>query len=398
MDGKALKGSARLDAPRRHLLSAVTHAPVATLAQVEVGAKTNETRHFKPLLAPLDLADTVVTFDALHSVKANITWLVETKKAHYIAVIKTNQPTAYAQLNALPWTSIKVQHTASHTAHGRRESRSIKTCSIAGNLGGIAFPHAALAIRVHRRRKPTGKPESRESVYAVTSLDSHQAGPPISPPPFADTGESKIPPTTSEMSPSPKTPQPFTQGTRPSHGQLPQPRHRPPPGDRPRGRYEPPAHGQPGRRRAGHPTRTSRAVEPPVGFEPTTYALQDLSGRTADLQRRERASADQQKQRSPLANGSRGLPRPCVLSPCSIATAERRAQLAELRYDLAAGHRDHHRSPSAWTDAVRTCGRAVGGTDRKRGSGPRQGSSTPSSSTERGPPHVPPAARSRIQE
>lgn len=177
VDGKALKGSAGLDAPRRHLLSAVTHAPVATLAQVEVGAKTNETRHFKPLLAPLDLADTVVTFDALHSVKANITWLVETKKAHYIAVIKTNQPVAYAQLNALPWTSIKVQHTASRTAHGRRESRSIKTCSLAKSLGGIAFPHAALAIRVHRRRKPTGKPETRESVYAVTSLDTHQTSP-----------------------------------------------------------------------------------------------------------------------------------------------------------------------------------------------------------------------------
>ncbi|CAL9371596.1 ISAs1 family transposase [Streptomyces sp. enrichment culture] len=177
VDGKALKGSARLDAPRRHLLAAVTHHPVATLAQVEVGAKTNETRHFKPLLAPLHLADAVVTFDALHSVKANITWLVETKKAHYIAVIKTNQPTAYAQLAALPWTSIKVQHTASATAHGRRESRSIKTCSIADNLGGIAFPHARLAIRVHRRRKPTGKPESRESVYAVTSLDIHQTSP-----------------------------------------------------------------------------------------------------------------------------------------------------------------------------------------------------------------------------
>jgi hypothetical protein len=113
VDGKALTGSARLAAPRRHLLSAVTHGRVATIAQVEVGAKTNEVRHFKPLLAPLDLADTVVTFDALHSVKANITWLVETKKAHYIAVIKTNQPTTYAQLAALPWTSIKVQHTAS---------------------------------------------------------------------------------------------------------------------------------------------------------------------------------------------------------------------------------------------------------------------------------------------
>ena len=177
VDGKALKGSARLEVPRRHLLSAVTHAPVATLAQVEVGAKTNETRQFRPLLAPLDLAGDVVTFDALHSVKANITWLVEAKKAHYIAVIKTNQPTAYAQLDALPWASIKVQHSASGTGHGRRESRSIKTCSVADTLGGIAFPHARLAIRIHRRRRATGRGESRANVYAVTSLDVHQASP-----------------------------------------------------------------------------------------------------------------------------------------------------------------------------------------------------------------------------
>jgi predicted transposase YbfD/YdcC len=177
VDGKALKGSARLTATRRHLLSAVTHGTVVTLAQVEVGAKTNETTHFCPLLAPLDLTRTVVTFDALHSVKSNISWLVETKKAHYIAVIKTNQPTVHAQLAALPGQSIAVQHTASGAGHGRRESRSIKTCSIADKLGGIAFPHARLAIRIHRRRKQTGRRETRESVYAVTNLDAHQAGP-----------------------------------------------------------------------------------------------------------------------------------------------------------------------------------------------------------------------------
>lgn len=177
VDGKALKGSARLTAKRRHLLSAVTHDPVVTLAQVEVGAKTNETTHFQPLLAPLDLAGAIVTFDALHSVKANVSWLVEPKKAHYIAVIKTNQPIAHRQLAALPWRDIAVQHTASATGHGRRESRSIKTCAIADELGRIAFPHARLAIRVHRRRKPTGKRETRESAYAVTSLDAHQAGP-----------------------------------------------------------------------------------------------------------------------------------------------------------------------------------------------------------------------------
>ncbi|MFJ5531276.1 transposase [Streptomyces sp. NPDC093261] len=80
----------------RHLLSAVTHAPTVTLAQREVGAKTNETAAFRPLLEPLDLTGTVVTFDALHSVKDQVRWLVQEKKAHYIAVIKGNQPTASA--------------------------------------------------------------------------------------------------------------------------------------------------------------------------------------------------------------------------------------------------------------------------------------------------------------
>ncbi|MFV2104778.1 ISAs1 family transposase [Micromonospora sp. LOL_024] len=177
VDGKALKGSARLTETRRHLLSAVRHGTVVTLAQVEVGAKTNETTHFQPLLAPLDLTGTVVTFDALHSVKTNISWLVEAKNAHYIAMIKTNQPTAHSQLADLPWRNIAVQHTASTRGHGRRESRSIKTCAVADELGGIAFPHARMAIRVHRRRKQSGKRETREGVYAVTSLDAHQASP-----------------------------------------------------------------------------------------------------------------------------------------------------------------------------------------------------------------------------
>lgn len=177
VDGKALKGSARLDQQRRHLLSAVTQGTVITLAQAEVGAKTNETKHFRPLLNPLDLAGTTVTFDALHSVKANITWLVETKKAHYIAVIKTNQPIAHAQISALPWNTVPVQHSASEQGHGRTESRSLKTMAICDALGGIAFPHALLAIRIHRRRKETGMKESRRTDYAVTSLDAHQASP-----------------------------------------------------------------------------------------------------------------------------------------------------------------------------------------------------------------------------
>ncbi|GAB4001680.1 hypothetical protein GCM10029992_37850 [Glycomyces albus] len=44
------------------------------------------------------------------------------------------------------------------------ESRSIKTMAVAANLGGLAFPKARLALRVHRRRKESGKAETRETV------------------------------------------------------------------------------------------------------------------------------------------------------------------------------------------------------------------------------------------
>lgn len=147
------------------------------LAQREVGSKTNETAAFRPLLEELDLEGAVVTFDALHSVQDQVRWLVQEKKAHYIAVIKGNQPTEFAQLKALPWDQIPVRHSVSETGHGRRESRSVKTMSVAANLDGIVFPEARTALRVHRRRKETGRKESRETVYAVTSLDAHQAGP-----------------------------------------------------------------------------------------------------------------------------------------------------------------------------------------------------------------------------
>jgi predicted transposase YbfD/YdcC len=176
VDGKALRGSARLDQPRRHLLSAVTHGRPVTLAQAEVRSKTNETRHFQPLLAPLDLDGDVVTFDALHSVKANVAWLAETKKAHYVAVIKPNQPTAWAQLDGLDWHAVAIQHTASNKGRGRRESRSIKTLAIADNLGGIAFPTPS-SPSASTARKATGRQATRETVYAVTSLDAHQAKP-----------------------------------------------------------------------------------------------------------------------------------------------------------------------------------------------------------------------------
>lgn len=66
VDGKTVRGARRPDGTQVHLLAAMTTGG-QVIAQREVGSKTNEITVFKPLLTPLDLAGTVVTFDALHS-------------------------------------------------------------------------------------------------------------------------------------------------------------------------------------------------------------------------------------------------------------------------------------------------------------------------------------------
>jgi hypothetical protein len=112
VDSKAPEGSSHLTAKRWHLLSAVTHGTVVTLAQAEASAKTKETTHFRALLAPLNRAGTVVTLEAMYSVEANISWLVETKKAH-ITMIKTTSPPPTTRTGVRPWRDIRVQHTTS---------------------------------------------------------------------------------------------------------------------------------------------------------------------------------------------------------------------------------------------------------------------------------------------
>jgi predicted transposase YbfD/YdcC len=55
--------------------------------------------------------------------------------------------------------------------HGRTERRTLKVTAVAR---GLAFPCAARAIQITRRRKVMGK-WSRETCYAVTSLTVAQA-------------------------------------------------------------------------------------------------------------------------------------------------------------------------------------------------------------------------------
>ena len=171
VDGRTCRGARRADGTRVHLPGLAEHGG-PLLDHLEVDVKHNETSHFTALLEPADLDGTVVTFDALHTVRANLNWLVTDKKAHYIAVVKQNQPLLHAQVKALPWRQVPGGATTRGTGHGRAETRSLK----AAHVSRPDFPHARQAIKITRWRKDaaTGR-ISRETVYAVTSLTSAQA-------------------------------------------------------------------------------------------------------------------------------------------------------------------------------------------------------------------------------
>jgi Transposase DDE domain len=71
--GKNLRGSGHGGQDSRHLLAALDHAHGVVLGQVEVGAKTNEIPLFTTLLDHIDIADAVITADALHAQHAHAT-------------------------------------------------------------------------------------------------------------------------------------------------------------------------------------------------------------------------------------------------------------------------------------------------------------------------------------
>ena len=171
VDGKTSRGARRADGTRVHLLGIAEHGG-RLLDHLEVDVKHNETSHFTELLGPVDLAGAVVTFDALHTVRANLDWLVTEKNAQYIAVVKQNQPLLHAQVRALPWRQVPAGSATRERGHGRAETRTLK----AAHVSGLDFPHARQAIKITRWRQDTSAGRvSRQAVYAVTSLTSAEA-------------------------------------------------------------------------------------------------------------------------------------------------------------------------------------------------------------------------------
>jgi len=175
VDGKAVRGAVQPDGRAVHLLAATVHEVPAVLAQRDVAHKTNEITQLKPLLDPLDLTGWAVTLDALHAQRETARYLVEDKGAAYVfTAIKDNQPTLFAHLNALPWTTVPIGHTMCDRGHGREEKRTIQVLPAPEGL----FPYAQQAFLIERYVHDLGGAlTSAIAALGITALSAEQAGP-----------------------------------------------------------------------------------------------------------------------------------------------------------------------------------------------------------------------------
>jgi hypothetical protein len=132
-----------------HLLAAMEHASRAVVAQRQVGGAPEEVPALVPLLAPLDLADVVVTADALQTHPEAAEFLVTGKQAHYLFVVKANQPTLLDRCRRLPWHRVPERDRTRDRGHGRIEIRTLKAVSV----HQFGFPHAAQVLQVTRKTR-----------------------------------------------------------------------------------------------------------------------------------------------------------------------------------------------------------------------------------------------------
>ncbi|MGX6608300.1 ISAs1 family transposase, partial [Micromonosporaceae bacterium Da 78-11] len=177
IDGKLQHGT-RTEAGQVFLVAAVTHEKAVILGQQQVADKRGETTATEPLLAPLDVAGMLLTLDALHTTKKTARLITGPLNAHYLLILKRNQPLAMQAAQALlSGSDTEFADHADSTGdrgHGRTERRTIRVAPCNDDL----FPGAR---QVFRLRRDTGGLDgirtSKEIIHGIVSLTADQAGP-----------------------------------------------------------------------------------------------------------------------------------------------------------------------------------------------------------------------------
>ncbi|MGX8904720.1 hypothetical protein ACR820_05665 [Streptomyces netropsis] len=91
-------------------------------------------------------------------------------------MVKANQPNLRAVPRKLPWKQCREVSRARTRGHGRKETRSARALTITDLEPGYPFAVQAVKPPRHRTCLKTGK-TTRQTVYAVTDIPSHQARP-----------------------------------------------------------------------------------------------------------------------------------------------------------------------------------------------------------------------------
>lgn len=173
-DGKTLRGARDAAGNLVHLLAGLCQRTGTVLAQLAVGAKTNEIPMLTKLLDTIDITDAVITADALHCQRDTAQYIVD-RGGHYILTVKDNQPKLRKRLKNLPWKQIPILDSSTEHGHGRTAKRVMRAAEIAE---GIGFPGAFQVLQLTRTvtARKTGKRHT-EVVYAVTSMSVTYAAP-----------------------------------------------------------------------------------------------------------------------------------------------------------------------------------------------------------------------------
>jgi predicted transposase YbfD/YdcC len=129
VDGKQLRGTVEAGHKQANvqIVSVWAEAECICLAQSQIAQKTNEIKAIPDCLEPLDIAQSIVTIDAIACQKDITKFLVEDKKADYIIGLKGNQEGLYDQVAA--WFE-RVEPTLAadvsrNIGHGRGEKRTV---------------------------------------------------------------------------------------------------------------------------------------------------------------------------------------------------------------------------------------------------------------------------------
>ncbi|HSG42227.1 MAG TPA: ISAs1 family transposase [Anaerolineales bacterium] len=190
LDGKAVRGMRRKEeAGNEYLLSVYDVEQGKVLSQVEVGRKENEITKAPKALKLAEIAQKVVTGDALHTQRGLAAQIIE-RQADYLFPVKENQSRLYKNIQALfapeypkpGFGKIQTDFLTSqkvNKGHGRIEKRTITTSEMLNPYA--TWPGLAQVYRLERqfqwRRNGVCYRTSCDVEFGITSLTRAKATP-----------------------------------------------------------------------------------------------------------------------------------------------------------------------------------------------------------------------------